>query len=58
MERKELLELTKPLMEQLDRMSPYTYLIVTSTDARLVQEEQVAFNPKYTPSKSDESRKN
>ena len=45
MERKELLKLTKPLMEKLDRMS--TYLIITSTDALLVQEEQHAQNPKY-----------
>ena len=52
MERNELLELTKPIMEQLDRMSPYTYLIITSSEAHMVQEEQVALNPKYDPQKT------
>ncbi|WP_319583904.1 hypothetical protein [uncultured Pseudodesulfovibrio sp.] len=45
--RDELLSAACPLMESLDRMSPYTYLLITSTEARLVQEEQFALNPKY-----------
>jgi hypothetical protein len=46
-DRADLLSQTKDLMEQLHRMSPYTYLLITSTDARVVQEEMNATHPTY-----------